>query len=340
MKFNEHSFVSQICAVLYEERLNPDYKKILFDSGYGCVLSPLHTPDDEEKKPHRHLIIKDMHGNTLSYYRVEKLLESLNENHAFALELANGQSGVKSYAKYMLHITKDSRDKQQFDLTKHSSFQNYPEDGIINGLLNIYHPTKGYFDCGGLHFENLIVKTIREQADEISEERKKQLGEILNHIYSTCACNFADVALWCQKNGLLDALIAYNAIIRPILQDMSSSQHFSYVSRSNDDDYRNMLIEEKKDIEYCQQELRHRDNDCSVLENKKRLDYYKQAFTTRLRALLQGVTIVYSVSEFNDFTLYFYEFYDYSDDKLIYRFKDYITDKVGFLLEYDYPYVY
>lgn len=51
-------------TVIYDESVNPDYLRIIEESGIQAIVSPLHDKDkisddsDEFKKPHRHIIFK------------------------------------------------------------------------------------------------------------------------------------------------------------------------------------------------------------------------------------------------------------------------------------------
>lgn len=54
--------VSHWLTILYEESCNPEWKKILEESGFQAIASPVHDRDrndsGELKKPHRHLLLK------------------------------------------------------------------------------------------------------------------------------------------------------------------------------------------------------------------------------------------------------------------------------------------
>ena len=43
-------------GVFYPESCPPDFQKVIEDFGVKCCLSPLHEPDEEQKKPHYHIV--------------------------------------------------------------------------------------------------------------------------------------------------------------------------------------------------------------------------------------------------------------------------------------------
>lgn len=109
--FTPESKVNCACFVLYVERLNPDYKRLLDDSGFDYVLSPLHSP--EGKKQHRHLLLRNSKHN-LSYKKVIALVSSLNPEPANGIECGKTIDDVRKIVAYFAHRTPDSANKEQF----------------------------------------------------------------------------------------------------------------------------------------------------------------------------------------------------------------------------------
>lgn len=96
-------------CVIYPESLPKDFEKIIQLSGLKCALSPLHdkdlNADEEEKKPHYHLIFCFENSNT--YNVASKFTASLNGTIPQLLH------NLRGYYRYFTH--KDNPEKYQYN---------------------------------------------------------------------------------------------------------------------------------------------------------------------------------------------------------------------------------
>lgn len=93
--------------LVYEESAPDDWQKKLKDSHGDFLISPLHQPDDEQKKPHRHVVYRHP-----APCRLEVAAGVIPEgiaanNHLEALRQP------RNYQRYLLHL--DDPDKEQFE---------------------------------------------------------------------------------------------------------------------------------------------------------------------------------------------------------------------------------
>lgn len=95
--------------LIYPDSMPDNWKEIFNLSGLQIAVSPLHdkdlNPDEEEKKPHYHVIV--VYGNTTTYNNVLQFTKQLNGTIPKALE------SVRGYYRYLTH--KDNPEKYQYD---------------------------------------------------------------------------------------------------------------------------------------------------------------------------------------------------------------------------------
>ena len=214
-----------ITAVLYLEKLPNNWFDILSDNTlcpYKWVISPEHTPDNKDLKPHRHLFILSRSHDDLSFNTVDILLSSLNGEYAKPLCVTGGHDGIIRVLRYYFHLTKDSLMKQQFDFHDPDYMEeNYPDDGIIDGKLNVYHNEKGFKQSEDIDVFKIIRKTVREQSEDRKSFLENEREIVLAHIYECYETNFASLSKWCIDNGHIDVLRSDCFMFKCIISDMT-----------------------------------------------------------------------------------------------------------------------
>lgn len=93
--------------LVYPESAPEDWRKILKDS-HGCyAISPLHAPDEDNKKPHYHVIYR--HGSPV---RLSALIDAIPDSVP-----ANGHvervPAPRGLQRYLIHL--DDPEKEQFE---------------------------------------------------------------------------------------------------------------------------------------------------------------------------------------------------------------------------------
>ena len=222
--FTEDKKTQIITAVLYLEKLPDNWADILGNNDYcpyKWFISPAHTPDNKDRKPHRHLVLMSRSRDDLSFNSVHLLLTALNGEYSKPLCVTGGHDGLVRICRYGFHLTKESMQKEQFDFTDPDYFDgDYPEDGIINGKLNVFHSEKGFRQSDDFDVFKVVRKTVREQ----SEFRKSFLDSereiVLSHIYEVNETNFSCLTKWCIDNEHLDVLRADCFMFKCVLNDM------------------------------------------------------------------------------------------------------------------------
>lgn len=106
-------------CVIYPESLPSDWEQIIQLSGLKCALSPLHdkdlNADEEEKKPHYHLIYR--FDTNVRYSQAKSFADSLNGTIPQLLH------SVRGYYRYFTH--KDNPEKYQYDEKDIKVFNNF-----------------------------------------------------------------------------------------------------------------------------------------------------------------------------------------------------------------------
>ena len=102
-------------TIIYFEELGglEVVKSALKTLHYSLLISPIHSPDDEGKKNHIHLLLK---GEKKSRKQIKELLETITvkDNNDSLVGVATPQTvkNLRSMVRYFVHI--DDKDKQQF----------------------------------------------------------------------------------------------------------------------------------------------------------------------------------------------------------------------------------
>ena len=133
------------CFLVYSESAPEDWKQRLKKT-HGCyAISPLHEPDEENSKPHYHVIYR--HGNPVTLATMGRFIPSdIPANGHVELVTA-----PRNYQRYLIHL--DDPEKQQF------------EDGadaieVLNGFpLDL---TRDYSKAELQGFRSEIYSLIRE----------------------------------------------------------------------------------------------------------------------------------------------------------------------------------
>ena len=86
-----------------------DWLSILEREHIPGAISPLHTPDEEEKKPHRHVLFS-FEGNK-SRNQVRRIMDKVN-----GALLPDPINSIGGYARYMCHI--DNPEKEQMNVAE------------------------------------------------------------------------------------------------------------------------------------------------------------------------------------------------------------------------------
>ena len=222
--FTEEKRTQAVTAVLYLEKLPYNWVSILSDNSlcpYKWFVSPEHTPDNKDLKPHRHIVFVSRSRDDLSFNTVDLLLTSLNGDYAKPLCITGGHDGLIRILRYCFHLTKDSYNKQQFDFHDPDYMdENYPDNGIIDGKLNVYHNDKGFKQSEDFDVFKIIRKTIREQAEDRKSFLENERNTVLNYIYENKITNFAILSKWCIENNHVDILRSDCFMFKCILSDM------------------------------------------------------------------------------------------------------------------------
>lgn len=108
--------------LVYEETAVDNWQKVLKDTHGDYLISPMHSPDDEQKKPHWHVVYR--HPTTIT---LDCALRTIPADIP-----ANGHIEYlrtpRNYQRYLLHL--DDPDKEQFDdgVAALTIINNFPVD--------------------------------------------------------------------------------------------------------------------------------------------------------------------------------------------------------------------
>lgn len=94
-------------AIVYPESAPEDWLSVLAGYHIPMAISPLHVPDDDEKKPHHHILVH-FEGKK-SRTQVKEIFDIV---HGVVSHKPVGSIG--GYARYMCHI--DNPEKEQLDV--------------------------------------------------------------------------------------------------------------------------------------------------------------------------------------------------------------------------------
>lgn len=230
--FDENSKVSAITAILWldvctglnEERINQIFSDC--NCSYDWILSPLHNPDPEHNKPHRHFCILNREGHDLSYKKVDYILSCLyNLNggkYNKPLCVYGGKKSIRENLRYYIHRSASSGAKEQFDI-RNPLFTDFEVDdnGICqdNKLLSAYDEVNGVLCSSGFDYWDYIRLTARETA---SFEKEYDTSVMTGYVFQLIAergLSFADVVDWSIQNGCFSAVMRFSHQIMQYCKD-------------------------------------------------------------------------------------------------------------------------
>lgn len=216
-----------VCSELTEDRIN----QIFLDCNccYDWVLSPIHQPDPDHNKPHRHFCILERHGNSLSYKKVDHILMCLyNLNggkYMKPLCIYGGKRAIRENLRYYIHRSASSGNKEQFDI-RNPLFTDFEvdENGICkdNNLLSAYDEKNGVLCSSGLDYWDFIRLTAREQASFNKEYDINVACGYIFQLISERGLSFADVVDWSIQNGCFSAVMRFSQQINLYCKDRRS----------------------------------------------------------------------------------------------------------------------
>lgn len=271
--FTTNSKTNQICGELFNEnhRLADNFREAFEEfckkHNYVGFISPLHRPDDdhaivnpdtgevtydlaegEHKKDHYHFAIRSSKSMPLSFKYIQDFLNSIQKDPANCLELENGAEGFKAYAKYCVHLTKDSKDKQQFDLRDPSADPAYGQGWTINergysddvGLINVYHTAYGWFSVN-CSYPDLIkepanANSTRSARRERHEAAEQKLFELTQEVFEKGYSRFSSfIRAQVAKNdpSLLGLCIKHATYFKYLISDNVGSPEYEDQIRDN-----------------------------------------------------------------------------------------------------------
>lgn len=162
---------AQYCIFLvYPESAPSDWKKLLKDSHGSYAISPLHAPDDEQTKPHYHVIYR--HGAVVQLSAMQRCIPSEVPANGY-LEICHSP---RNYQRYLIHL--DDPDKEQF------------EDGlnaieVMNGFpLDL---SRDYSRAELRQFRDAIFAVIRENG-------MTEYSDLLDYLMDTGEFDLLDYA--------------------------------------------------------------------------------------------------------------------------------------------------
>lgn len=199
-----------IVAFIYYPSDNPYHStQWLLDKirylGFNAFVSPLHCPDEENKKPHHHVVIikRARTGYELDTWR----------GYVTQLQGANNMVFVPdapvAYCRYLLHL--DNPEKEQFD-------KNVYTIGLIS-----------YADYSNYE------RYLKERASiGLKEDNQLQRANELNAIYNFIRHNYI---------VLFSELVDYIRIFAPLTLSIVNKYHSSFISYMRSLEYERRLME-------------------------------------------------------------------------------------------------
>lgn len=99
------------CFLIYPGDSAPDnWLSILQSYHVPMCISPLHFPDDEEFKPHRHVEV--MYSNVKTQAQAQEISDSVNGSICFRIEDIGG------YSRYLCHLDEEDNGKTKYDINE------------------------------------------------------------------------------------------------------------------------------------------------------------------------------------------------------------------------------
>lgn len=93
--------------IVLQENASDKWIEALKETFGSFLISPLHDPDKEQKKPHWHVIYR--HSNTITLEAAKAFIPEGLALNGYLLPLAH----PRNYQRYLLHL--DDPEKQQFE---------------------------------------------------------------------------------------------------------------------------------------------------------------------------------------------------------------------------------
>lgn len=156
------------CAVGYPETLKEGWQEIIAETHVPCLISPLHEPEDEEKKEHFHLML-DFQGP----HAPEDALEIFQSIGAVMEREKNGSlahvKDKRGYARYFCHLDEKAKGK----------------DKIVYNIDDV--------TClNGFDYVQLI---------NLPSDRYSAIGEMIDFIREYNIISFAQLVLYSKENN-------------------------------------------------------------------------------------------------------------------------------------------
>lgn len=145
---------------------------LLTDNGLSGWVSPLHAPDDSEKEPHYHIMLvrPDRRGLSLKIWRDIACICGFANGYVKILDYPH------AYARYLLHLGDNNKDKEQFPNQSVISFGDPPNYDDFKDMLD------------GKKKVNAIENNI--------------LAEIIKFCNDNSVSNYASLLNWCIANDM------------------------------------------------------------------------------------------------------------------------------------------
>jgi len=153
--------------IVYPESAPADWIDRLRSQGLVGFISPLHTPDEEGRKPHHHVLLQ--FDSLKSASQIQDISETVNGSR-----VVEPVQQWRGYARYLLHL--DQPNKQQF--------------ADASGIVSL----------GGADYGAVVTQT-----GEVSSDMSKVL-EIMRAVEEQKLVHFHRAVEWMQETGHEDWL--------------------------------------------------------------------------------------------------------------------------------------
>lgn len=171
-------------TIVYDESVNPDYLRILEESGIEAVISPLHDKDkvsddpdcQEYKKPHRHVILK--YSGLKSRKQVKEFVSAFGGVGAEAIKSMPGS------VQYLWHA--NNPEKAQYDKNDCVCLNGFRLEKYMPKLDRDdgYCQVIGYIEENDItHYSALMRDIIKDRPDLINTCRRDSYA-IVNYLKS------------------------------------------------------------------------------------------------------------------------------------------------------------
>lgn len=171
-------------TIIYDESVNPDYLKILKESGIEAIISPLHDKDkvsddpdcQEYKKPHRHVILK--FSGQKSRIQVKEFVSSFGGVGAEDIKSMPGS------VQYLWHM--NDPDKAQYDKNDCVCINGFRVDKYMPKIDRDdgYCQVIEYIESNDIiHYSALMREIIKDRPELINTCRRDSYA-IVNYLKS------------------------------------------------------------------------------------------------------------------------------------------------------------